>query len=71
MTAQWQRTTFDAVIASTEMMADYALKAPPGAAKVLEEHNSLTRWMAERYREQRCLCDGLRCWASWQKTALV
>ena len=65
--AEWQRRTYDAVIASTEMMADYALMAPPGAANVLEEHNSLTRWMAERYREQRNPLQRARCWASWQK----
>jgi polysaccharide biosynthesis protein PslH len=63
----WQRSTYDVVIASTEMMADYALMAPPGTAKVLEEHNSLTRWMAERYKEQRNPLQRARCWASWQK----
>ena len=67
MAAEWQHRTYDAVIASTEMMLDYALMAPPGAAKVLEEHNSLTRWMAERYREQRNPLQRARCWASWQK----
>ena len=65
--AEWRRRTYDAVIASTEMMIDYALMAPPSAAKVLEEHNSLTRWMAERYREQRNPLQRARCWASWQK----
>ena len=63
----WRRSTYDVVIASTEMMADYALMAPPGTTKVLEEHNSLTRWMAERYQEQRNPLQRARCWASWQK----
>lgn len=62
--------TFDAVIASTEMMADYALQAPSGTARILEEHNSMTRWMHERYREQASAVQRLRCWASWQKTRL-
>lgn len=62
--------TFDAVIASTEMMADYALQASSGAITILEEHNSLARWMGERYREQTGALQQLRCWASWQKTRL-
>ncbi len=33
---------FDAVIASTEMTADYALMAPARTAKILEEHNSMS-----------------------------
>ncbi len=40
--------SFDAVIASTEVMATYALQTPPGTTRT-EEHNSLTRWMGERY----------------------
>jgi glycosyltransferase involved in cell wall biosynthesis len=66
----FQEHLFDAVIASTEMMAACALQAPPGTAKVLEEHNSLTRWMQERYDEQISAVQRLRCWASWQKTRL-
>lgn len=67
--ARWfQEHPFDAVIASTEMMAAYALQAPPDTAKVLEEHNSLTRWMQERYDEQSSVAQRLRCWTSWQKT---
>jgi sugar transferase (PEP-CTERM/EpsH1 system associated) len=65
-----QEQPFDAVIASTEMMAAYALQAPPSTAKILEEHNSLTRWMQERYSEQTGAGQRLRCWASWQKTRL-
>jgi polysaccharide biosynthesis protein PslH len=63
----WQRKAYDVVIASTEMMADYALMAPPDTTKVLEEHNSLTRWMAERYQQERNPLQRTRCWASWQK----
>ena len=65
-----QEQSFDAVIVSTEMMAAYALQAPPGAARILEEHNSLTRWMQERYVGQTSADQRLRCWASWQKTRL-
>jgi glycosyltransferase involved in cell wall biosynthesis len=67
VTAEWRRRTYDAVIASTEIMADYALMAPSAATKVLEEHNSLTRWIAERYRGQRNPLQRARYWASWQK----
>ncbi len=68
VTAAWQRgESYDAVIASTEMTADYALTAPPGVTKILEEHNSLTRWMAERYRGQHTPLQRARCWVSWQK----
>jgi polysaccharide biosynthesis protein PslH len=65
--AAYEQTAFDVVIASTEMMACYALAAPAGAVKALEEHNSLTRWMAERYRQQRNPLQQARCWTSWQK----
>ena len=63
--------TIDAVIASTEMTAEYALRAqrtPASTVKILEEHNSLTRWMRERYAEQTNLAQRMRCWVSWQKT---
>ncbi len=58
---------FDAVIASTEMMADYALQARPDTVKILEEHNSMSRWMQGRYAEQTNPLQRLRCWVSWQK----
>jgi polysaccharide biosynthesis protein PslH len=58
---------FDTIIASTEMMAGYALQAAPGTPKILEEHNSMTRWMCGRYAEQTKLVQRARCWASWQK----
>jgi len=59
---------FDIVIASTEMMADYVVQMPSGVSKILEEHNSMTRWMHERYIEQVNFLQQLRCWVSWQKT---
>ena len=58
---------YDAIIASTGMMADYALQAPQDAAKILEEHNSMTRWMWERYAGQNNALQRARCWTSWQK----
>lgn len=60
--------SWDAVIASTEIMADYALQMPENVVKVLEEHNSMTRWMYDRYAAQTRPLQRLRCWASWQKT---
>ena len=58
---------FDAVISSTEMMADYALQAPPSVARILEEHNSTLRWSWERYQSQESPIQSLRRWISWQK----
>jgi len=59
--------SFDAVIASTEMMSAYALQVPRGTPTVLEEHNSMTRWMRERYMAQTSPVQRVRCWASWRK----
>lgn len=61
------RTPFDVVIASTEVMAEYAMAAPPGTARVLEEHNSLSRRMWERYLKQEHFARRLSCWVAWQK----
>ncbi len=68
--AQLQLSTrkYDAVIASVEVMATYALQAPRPAARILEEHNSMSRWMWERYRAQSHPLQRLRCWMSWRKT---
>jgi glycosyltransferase involved in cell wall biosynthesis len=63
----WQWGRFDAVVASVEVMASYALALPSGVPKILEEHNCLTRWMGERYAAQRGALERARCWASWQK----
>ena len=59
--------SFDVVIASTEVMAVYALSAPSATVKILEEHNSLTRWLREHHCAQRSPVAKLRAWASWQK----
>lgn len=61
-------TTFDAVIASTEVMATYALQTPPTTVKILEEHNSFTRMMEDRYRAAPHPMQRLNHWISWQKT---
>src|SRR5512143_3377165 len=62
------RMAFDAVIASTEVTATYALMASSTTVKILEEHNSLSRWMWERFQEQRSAPQRLRCKVSWYKT---
>jgi glycosyltransferase involved in cell wall biosynthesis len=72
MTSTIQRllatTRFDAVIASTEVTAAYALQTPPATARILEEHNSMSRWMAERYRQARGMQQRWQSWSSWRKT---
>ncbi len=65
-----RHTVFDAVIASTEVTATYALMASGMTVKILEEHNSLSRWMWDRYHEQTLASRRLRCWISWLKTRL-
>lgn len=62
------RASFDAVIASTGVMAAYAL-ACPAPWRLLEEHNSLTCLMYDRYRQQSSPLQRHRCWASWRKAA--
>jgi polysaccharide biosynthesis protein PslH len=62
-----QAGAFDAVIASTGIMIDYALQAPPGVTRILEEHNAMTRWARERYKEARGAAQRARCWLSWRK----
>lgn len=58
---------FDVVISGTVIMASYAL-ALSGVARILEEHNSGTRWMGERYHAQTKHLQRIRCWMSWRKT---
>lgn len=65
-----RENAFDAVIASGEVMASYALLARSDAPLVLEEHNSMARWSRERYRNQEPLLGRIRCWMSWQKLRL-
>jgi polysaccharide biosynthesis protein PslH len=64
-----QRRSFDVVIASSVIMAAYALELI-GVTHVLEEVNSNTRWMYDRYQAQTTVVQRLRCWASWRKSAL-
>jgi glycosyltransferase involved in cell wall biosynthesis len=59
---------FDAVVSSTLAMSAYALQAPQSMARVLEEHNSLTRWMHERYESARPGLQRTRCWFAWLKS---
>ena len=59
---------YGVVIASTNGMAEYTKFVPPGSVRVLEEHNSLSRQMWDRYQNQTHPVRRLRCWASWQKT---
>lgn len=61
---------FDLVIASTGITATYALLAPTGTTRVLEEHNSMTRWAWDRLQVQPALPGRLRCWVSWNKSRI-
>lgn len=68
LAATLSSASFDAVVASTEVMAAYAL-ACPAPRRLLEEHNSLTRLMHDRYASRPSPVERLRCWASWRKAA--
>jgi len=61
--------SFDIVIASIEVTATYINQLPLTTKRALEEHNSLTRWMRERYQTQTSSVQRLRCWLSWLKTS--
>ena len=63
----FERSGFDAVVASTIVMGTYALQAPDNTARMLEEHNSLSRMMYERYRSSCTLPQRARRWVSWRK----
>lgn len=58
---------FDVVVAGTVIMAPYAL-ALSGVTRILEEHNSGSRWMYERYQTQTAPLQRFRCWLSWRKS---
>ena len=58
---------FDVAISGTVAMAAY-VTALSGVPRILEEHNSGTRWMAERYYSQTAPIQRLRCWVSWRKS---
>jgi glycosyltransferase involved in cell wall biosynthesis len=70
-------TAFDAIISSTGTMSGYSLSArdaclavgQPTPVLVLEEHNSMTRWMWERMSAQHSVHGRLRTWISWRKMA--
>ena len=61
-----KQVDFDVVIASTTLMATYALMAV-NIPKVLEEHNFHTQWAWERYQQQNSALGRLQSWVSWQK----
>jgi polysaccharide biosynthesis protein PslH len=63
-----QQQPFDVVIAASVIMARYALELDD-VTRVLEEHNSNTRWMRERYEAQSAWPQRARCWVSWRKSA--
>lgn len=58
---------FDVVIASTDVMAVYALNTGQDVTKILELHNSLTRWMRERFYQHTNWPQKARCWLTWKK----
>ncbi|MEA3335283.1 MAG: glycosyltransferase family 4 protein [Chloroflexota bacterium] len=58
--------TFDAVIASTTVMATYALQAR-NACKILQEHNFHTIWTLDRYQNETTLPGKMQAWVSLQK----
>jgi glycosyltransferase involved in cell wall biosynthesis len=62
------RDSFDMIIASTGITATYALAARREPIRVLEEHNSWTRCMRERYQGQDAFVRRVSRWVSWQKT---
>lgn len=63
-----EQDIFDTIIASTFVCSPYPLESSPPTARILEEHNSLTRWIWERYKQQSSPLLRLRHWLSWQKT---
>lgn len=60
---------FDVAIAAGVPMASYTLTLA-GQPRILEEHNSLTRWMHDRYLAQESFLQRLRCWVSWRKSVM-
>jgi len=61
------RSLFDVAIASTGVMVRYLLDHRLPVTKVLEEHNSMSRWARERFEAQRSPLQRARCWVSYQK----
>lgn len=62
------QSPFDIAIAGTVVMSPY-VRDLCGVVRVLEEHNSHTRWMHDRYQTAQTPLHRLRCWASWKKSA--
>lgn len=60
---------FDVAISASTVMSPYVFMLDD-LVRILEEHNSHTRWMLERYRAQESTLRRLRCWASWRKSRL-
>lgn len=58
-------SAFDVVIASTEVVARYALRFQ--IPRILEEHNSLSRLMQERYEAEGSYIQRTSHWVAWQK----
>lgn len=58
---------FEAVVASGAVMERYAREAPAGTFRALEEHNSLSRMMHERYQAGQGGLARWQYWFSWQK----
>ncbi len=67
MTETVRSQQYAAIIASTEITSPYALLAPQDTVKILEEHNSMSRWMHDRFQNAGSALQRARCWASWQK----
>lgn len=65
---KFELDAYDCIIASTFVCSPYPLESSPPTVRILEEHNSLTRWLWERYKQQRSPLLRLRRWLSWQKT---
>ncbi|MFZ2486807.1 MAG: glycosyltransferase family 4 protein [Anaerolineae bacterium] len=61
------KTSFDVIVASTQVMSTYALQADPLIPKLFEEHNSMSRIAYERYVQAKTVQSKIRHWLSWQK----
>ena len=68
--AEWSRTRFDIVIASTGAMISYATLAPPGTPLILEVHNLMSRWMRNRIESQKSVKEKTIRWLGWNRTRL-
>ena len=64
-----KETSFDAVIASTMIMATYAQQLR-NIPRIMEEHNSFSRWRWESFQQQFSASQRLRGWVSWRKSCI-